>query len=308
MKLIKSRTFAFYFLGLFLFLNSGCGTPQKWIDESGRAAPVLLIRCDDIGMCHTVNMAAQQMIQTGIPFSASVMFVCPWYQEAVEILKNHPEVSVGVHLTLNAEWKNYRWGPIIGKVAAPSLVDSCGYFFPSRALFFANNPELQEIALELRAQIERALQSRLPIDYLDYHMGTAVATPELRALVEKLAQEYHLGISRYFGEVDLKSIYSVPVKLKTDSLAAIIRRLDSGPIQLAVFHIGKDTPEMNALIDLNTFGLPQMSRHRQAELAALCAKKFRNSLTKKNIQLTTYRDLVSTIGLENMRAPAVQDY
>ncbi len=40
----------------------------------------LIIRCDDVGMCHAVNMATRQMIATGIPFSASVMFACPWYQ------------------------------------------------------------------------------------------------------------------------------------------------------------------------------------------------------------------------------------
>ena len=92
--------------------------------------PELLIRCDDIGMSHSANLALAEMIQTNIPFSASVMFTCPWYQEAVEMLKDNPQVAVGIHLTLNAEWKNYRWGPVLGMKAVPSLVDSCGYFFP----------------------------------------------------------------------------------------------------------------------------------------------------------------------------------
>jgi hypothetical protein len=47
----------------------------------------LLIRCDDIGMCHAVNMACKQLIESGVVFSASVMFPCPWYQEAVDLLK-----------------------------------------------------------------------------------------------------------------------------------------------------------------------------------------------------------------------------
>ena len=54
----------------------------------------VLIRCDDTGMCHAVNMALKKLIETKIPFSTSVMFGCPWYQEAVDILKEHPEVSV----------------------------------------------------------------------------------------------------------------------------------------------------------------------------------------------------------------------
>jgi predicted glycoside hydrolase/deacetylase ChbG (UPF0249 family) len=296
-------------LSLFILSIINCSTSNQNINQTLNKNPtVLMIRCDDIGMCHAVNMAAQQFIMTGIPFSTSVMFVCSWYQEAVDILKSHPEIPVGVHLTLNAEWKNYRWGPILGKEAVPSLVDSCGYFFPSRAKFFANNPKIEQVEQELRAQIERAIQSGLRIDYVDYHMGTAVETPEFRALVEKLAKEYHLGISRYFGEEDMKSIYSVPVKNKTDSLVAIIRRLEPGTTHLAVFHIGMETPEMNALVDLNQFGLAGMSQHRQAELKALCSKKFKKVSKAKNIRLATYREIIAEMGLPNMKSPMSKDY
>lgn len=269
--------------------------------------PELIIRCDDIGMCHTVNMAADKLIATGLPFSASVMFVCPWYQEAVDLLKAHPQIAVGVHLTLNAEWKNYRWGPVLGE-AVPSLIDSCGYFFPSRDRFFANQPKIEEVERELRAQIERAVQSGLKIDYLDYHMGTAVATPELRRLVEKLAREYRLGISRYFGEVDAPSIYAVAAEAKPDSLAAIVRRLETGTRHLSVHHIGLETAEMEALVDLNSFGLPRIDRHRYFELEALCADKFRTAIKAQNIRLLTYRDLSAGSGFDQMQPPAESGY
>ena len=98
--------------------------------QSKEETKTLLIRCDDLGMSHAVNMAFKELMESGLKFSASVMFPCAWYQEAVEILKEHPNVSVGVHLTLNAEWKNYRWGPISGRDKVPSLVDDNGYFFP----------------------------------------------------------------------------------------------------------------------------------------------------------------------------------
>ena len=93
--------------------------------------PRLLIRLDDIGMSHSVNMAVEKLAKTGIPFSASVQFACPWYQEAVAILKKYPNVSIGVHLTLTSEWRGYRWGPVTGRTAVPSLVDSIGYFYQS---------------------------------------------------------------------------------------------------------------------------------------------------------------------------------
>ncbi|MDQ4141382.1 MAG: ChbG/HpnK family deacetylase, partial [Bacteroidota bacterium] len=117
--------------------------------------PDLLIRVDDIGMNHATNMAVQQLAETGMPFSASVMFACPWYQETVEILKKYPNADVGVHLTLTAEWKYYRWGPVTGQTAVPSLVDSLGYFFPTGQGLQKNNFKPEEVEKELTAQIER---------------------------------------------------------------------------------------------------------------------------------------------------------
>jgi predicted glycoside hydrolase/deacetylase ChbG (UPF0249 family) len=189
------------------------------VQNAARKIPVL-IRCDDIGMCHSVNLAAKQVLETGIPVSMSVMVPCSWFVEAVEILKKYPHVSVGIHLTLNAEWKQYRWGPVAGAQAVPTLVDSLGYFFPSRGALFGNNPKLSEIEMELRAQIEKALHAGLKIDYLDYHMGAAMQTPETRAIVEKLAAEYKLGISRYYDEVNIEGWYFTPVADKLDSITA----------------------------------------------------------------------------------------
>ena len=192
----------------------------------------LLIRCDDLGMSHAVNMAFKELMESGLKFSASVMFPCAWYQEAVDILKANPQITVGVHLTLNAEWKNYRWGPISGRDKVPSLVDKDGYFLPSRDTFFANNPKTEEVEIEIRAQIERAINSGLIISYLDYHMGTAVDKPELRNIVEKLAEEYGLAISRYFGEVDVESMYSVNIEKKKDYLFNLPEKIEEGKINL----------------------------------------------------------------------------
>ena len=270
-------------------------------------APVVLIRCDDLGMCHAVNMAARQVLDMGFPVSCSVMFACPWYQEAVELLRHYPNASVGIHLTLNAEWRNYRWGPVSGRSAVPSLVDSLGYFFPSRATFFAHKPKLNEIETELRAQIERAKQSGVRIDYVDYHMGTAVDRPELRALVESLAKSYGLGISRYFGESDVEGVYSAPIASKTDTLLARTRSLPGSSINLMVFHVGLQSPEMDALEDLNSFGPRDMSKHRESELKALTSLSFQQLLQSKHVRLTSYREVIEETGLPAMKRPEQKD-
>ena len=292
----------FYFIVFVLMVTTTS------FSQTENKSKTLLIRCDDLGMSHSVNMAFKELMESGLKFSASVMFPCAWYQEAVDILKQHPEITVGIHLTLNAEWKNYRWGPISGKDKVPSLVDKDGYFFPSRSTFFANNPKSEEIEIELRAQIERAINSGLKISYLDYHMGTAVEKPEHRAIVEKLAREYGLAISRYFGEVDVESMYSVDIQNKQNYLIDLLKNLQSDKLNLLVCHIGKDQPELQAMIDMNSFGLPEMSKHREAELNALILSTQQNIFEKNNIELINYSDLIKNIGLDKMKSPVETGY
>jgi predicted glycoside hydrolase/deacetylase ChbG (UPF0249 family) len=263
----------------------------------------LLIRCDDVGMSHTVNLAVRELIETGVPFSTSVMIACPWYLEAVEILKANPQIGVGIHLTLNSEWEHYKWGPVLGAAKVPSLVDGNGHFYASEAEFAAATVDLAEVEMELRAQIERALRAGLRVDYLDYHMLTAVSTPELRAIVERLANEYHLGLSRYFGEASV-SIWDADPQDKLSSLLDHVHNAQPG-LNLLVIHLGMETREMSAMVDLNNASDPyRVAIHRQAELDAITSPAFRVAIAEASIELLTYKDIVSEMGLDSMVRPA----
>jgi len=272
--------------------------------QSSNKLPELLIRLDDIGMNHSVNMAAQKVAETGMPFSVSLQFACPWYQEAVEILKKYPQVSVGVHLTLTSEWKNYRWGPVLGRTAVPSLVDNNGYFPQSTRAFAKSGYKLDEVEKELSAQIERALASGLKISYIDPHMGIALSTPELRALTEKLAHKYKLGISilssvNYFGET-YKEMWGEPIATKKSAFLNYLNtKLDASRPNLMVLHVATPSPEMDVLVDMNSNmmnskeGKPLTSLHRQTELGALLSPEFKSMIGKK-FRLINYQQLLAT--------------
>jgi len=274
--------------------------------RASAGSPVyLIVRADDAGMSHSVNTALERLMSSGIPVSVSVMWPTPWYQETVEILKRHPAVSVGIHLTLNSEWKNYRWGPVLGRTAVPTLVDTNGYFFSSSEALHQNHPKLAEVEQELRAQIDRAVHSGLKIDYVDYHMGTALRYPEFRAIAERLAQEYGLGMSEYFGEAEHDPQYAAPPNEKTDSLVVLVNHLQS-PLTLLVAHVGIDNEELGALLDMNTDGpLADMSKNRQGELNALLSPRFAEAVKARGVQLITYRQLIEMQGLKSMRRPLV---
>ena len=254
-------------------------------------------------MSHSVNMALERLIESGLPVSVSVMFACPWYQETVDILKRHPAVSVGVHLTLNSEWKNYRWGPVSGRGTVPTLVDDEGYFFPTSEALYERHPDLKEVERELRAQIDRALRSGLKIDYVDYHMGTVSRYPEFREIAERLAHEYKLGMSQYFGEARGNPQYEAAPKAKPDSLVSFVQHLKPG-VSLLVTHVGIDNDELGALLDMNTDGgLPEMSKNRQGELDAITSMRFRDAVKARAVRLITYRQLIEMQGLQSMQRP-----
>src|SRR6266496_3516786 len=219
------------------------------------------------------------------------------------VIRTDDIVAVGIHLVLNSEWKNYRWGPVAGSAAVPSLVDENGFFFPSSEALHQHNPSVAEVEKELRAQIDRALRSGVKIDYVDFHMGTATRYPEFREVTERLAKEYGLGMSGYFAEaMDAPQYFAAPER-KADSLVAYVNRLKPG-LSAVVTHVGIDDAELGALLDMNTDQpLADMSKNRQGELTALTSARFSAALKARNVALLTYRDVIAREGLQSMRRP-----
>ncbi len=236
--------------------------------------------------------------------SASVIVNTPWLDEAVAILKQHPEISVGIHLNLNSEWREYKWGPVTPYDRVPSLVDPFGKFYGTRKELFSHRPKLSEVARELRAQIDLAKQKGLNVSYIDNHMGTAISTLEFQQEMEKIAREYHIGISRYFGEHELPNVYDVAPENKLSQALKNLDTITNGGLYLLVCHVGTDYPEMQAMTDLNTFGLKNMSQHRQAEADVLCSLDYHIALQNHDIRLVGYRELLQH---EKMQRPFVSD-
>lgn len=290
------------FLRLFILLAAICGWAN--VTPAQTNGTRLIIRTDDIGFCHGVNMAFKRVADAGMVSSASVIVNTPWLDEAVAILKQHPEISVGVHLALNSEWKQFKWGPVSPYDKVPSLVDEYGKFFGTRKELFAHRPKVHEVARELRAQLDLALKKGLKISYIDNHMSAAISTLEFQEEMEKIARDYHIGISRYFGEHEVPNVYNIP---PSEKLAHALKNLDTitnNGLYLVVCHVGTDGPEMQAMTDLNAIGPKSMSKHRQAEADVLSSPEYKAALQAKGIQLVGYEELLKEIP---MRRPFVSD-
>jgi predicted glycoside hydrolase/deacetylase ChbG (UPF0249 family) len=153
---------------------------------------VAVVHCDDIGMCHAANLGAFEALDRGPATCGSVMVPCPWFSEAARMAASRPQVDLGVHLVLNAEFEHYRWGPVTGARAVPSLVgpDGC---FPRTVGEVARRARPEEVETELRAQVERALSAGIDVTHLDAHMGTALLPPFVE-IYARLAREFRLPV------------------------------------------------------------------------------------------------------------------
>jgi len=268
--------------------------------QSTTANKQLILRLDDIGMCHAANEGAEMIFKSELPVSASVMFAAPWWKEGVEILKKYPNIAVGIHLTLNAEWKNLKWGPILGR-EVPTLVDSFGYFHAKGTWVYKDIFSIAEIEKELRSQIERGLASGLKIDYLDNHMGACTMTDAQRKLLEKLASDYKLGISGYFEEGRAKGVDGYNEN-NLNELWTNLGKLPSNRLTLMVSHPGMDSPEMNALFVEGGDG-KSIGKDRALVAKTLSAKDFTTRLKALRISPVTYREVISQKGAGSMKRP-----
>jgi len=256
----------------------------------------IIVRADDIGAAHSINEACIEVYKNGIARSVEIMVPCPWYPEAVKMLKEVPGYDVGIHLTMTSEWENVKWGPISH---APSLTDKNGYFYPTywagenfteEQTLTHNDWSPEEVEQELRAQIEQALKD-LPgrITHMGIHMGGASADPKIAEIQAKLAAEFDLitsldpyGVERFNG---FKG-----ARFADEMIHNLIEELENiGPgTYLFVDHPAYDTPEIQAL---GHKGYMDVAKNRDGVTRAWTDERVKEVIRKRGIKLISYADL-----------------
>ncbi len=121
-------------------------------------ARLLLINADDLGMYQAINEAIVHAIKDGIVRSTSLMVPCPGAAHAMQLLKENPDISFGVHLSVIRDIDHYLWHPLVSKDRVPSLLDENGnFYFDERMSEMLALAKVDELEAEFRAQIETVL-------------------------------------------------------------------------------------------------------------------------------------------------------
>ena len=265
---------------------------------------LLIIHADDLAVAHSQDAASFAALDQHAVTSASIMVPCPWLTEVADYAKAHPDADLGLHLTLTAEWKTYRWGPVASKNTVPSLLDPSGYLWPEVEPA-VRSIKADEVEREIRAQVERAIAMGIHPTHLDSHMGTLFARPDLFAVYIKIAHEYKLPFLAVRTPDAPKELLSMltdkdflldslviadpsvnPANWKTFYTNAI-KNLKPGLTEIIV-HLGHDDAEMQAvMVDHPDYG----SAWRQRDFDAVTSPEFKKSLEDNHIILIHWSDL-----------------
>ena len=259
------------------------------------APPRLIVRGDDMGYSHAGNVALMQSYKEGIMTSVEVIVPAPWFPEAVKMLAEHPDLDVGIHLTLSSEWDNIKWRPVSN---GSNLTDEDGYFYP---MIFPNENypglslseqdwQLEDIEREFRAQIELALKKIPRLSHLSGHMGCTRLNDEVLALTTRLAEEYGIDIAP--AEEGLtRARFDGPHETsgeKIESFLKMLEKLEPGNTYLFVEHPGLDTPEVRAI---HHIGYEDVAIDRQGVTDTWTDPRVKQLIQQRGIQLISYREL-----------------
>jgi predicted glycoside hydrolase/deacetylase ChbG (UPF0249 family) len=261
-------------------------------------ARLLIVNCDDLGMYRAVNVGIIEAVTSGVATTCSLMTPCPGAAHAIELLRRHPQIPFGIHLTVVCDLPGHRWGPLVSKEKVPSLLDGDGELFGVRRLDeLMAQARLDELELEFRAQIETALRAKLEPTHLDWHCFRDGGRDDVFELGVTLAREYGLAVRACDPDAQQR--------LKTQGLPAIDHPLlDSFSLEID----GK--PERYAqLLDTLPPGLSQWAVHpaladdeakrldpggwrvRQSDSEFLLSPQAREIIARENIELLDYSRL-----------------
>lgn len=295
-------------LGFLLLVSNGQGNQRSNLAErlgySGDAK-LLIVHADDVGVSHSVNQATFDALETGLVNSASIMMPCPWVPEVAEYAARHPETDFGLHLTLTAEWRLYKWGSVAPAEKVSSLLSPLGYFYPSVEEAVAHI-DPAEAEIEIRAQIEQARAMGIEPTHLDSHMGTLFNTPELAQVYLSIGREYGLPVlvpgnligwtPHFKGLLAPEDIVIDQLAMLGDSVPAsewpafytdLVRGLRPGVTEIIV-HLAYDNAEMQAVTyEHLDFG----SAWRQRDFDFFTSDPFRRLLDEEGIELITWREI-----------------
>ncbi len=285
----------------------------------------LIVNADDFGFTSGVNRAIVKAHTDGVVTSATLMANGPAFNQAQQLAKDLPNLSIGCHVVLiDGE-------PLLAPRELPSLTQSKRFrnslkIFAARAV--TGNLNANEISGEATAQFKKIQAAGIRVSHFDTHKHTHLFPKVLRPLLHAAAACGVRAVRNPFGpRFPLRSAQLLArPDLWTRFAEVKILRTFAGKFREAVQREGFTTPdgtlgiEVTGTLDENLFtaiatSIPEgtwefvchpgyndqdlqkadtrLRESREIELRVLTLPAARTILAQRDIELISYRDLTA---------------
>lgn len=142
----------------------------------------VVINADDFGLSPGVDRGILEAFHDGVLTSTTMLVNLPRFPEAAALAREHPELPVGVHLSL-------LWGPPVSEPSeVPTLLEAGGRF-PDRLTtlagrYYGRTLSLDQVKAEFRAQLLAFRRAGLTPTHVDTHKHVHCLPGVLDALAE----------------------------------------------------------------------------------------------------------------------------
>lgn len=239
----------------------------------------LIINADDFGYCKGVNYGIIEAYKEGILTSTTMMANMPGFEHALELQQQHPNLGIGVHLTLTTGT------PVLHHLK--TIIDTEGNFRNQayyKGSFIIDQTEVYD---EWKAQIEKILAAGVQPTHLDTHHH-ANLFGNFNDIYFKLADEYNLPVRNNFNNQDSTRrttdgfVYTMETALQSEGSLN----------QLFATHNSVEIMCHPAFLDKFLLASSSYTYPRTEELDLLTRPSIKELISQQDIiELATYRSI-----------------
>ena len=189
------------------------------MQNNQKIAQQIIVNADDFGYDPDTVEATIECFKAGALTSATIMPKMPATGSALDFARKNPQHAYGVHLTFVRDTVEC---PVADPRLIPALVNADGAFLPShqlRLMALSGRLPVDQLCLEIAAQIELVKDSGVPISHVDSHGHLHKFKPFVEALAATLPR---YGLSRVRNVQDQYTV--TPLSSPTYWLGAFWRR------------------------------------------------------------------------------------